>query len=383
MVRPKLLRITTVPISLDILLKGQLKYMRENGFEVITASADGPEVLIMQEREGVSHVIIPFTRAITPLQDIKGLKALIGLIKKENPDIVHSHTPKAGLLGMMAAKICGVKHRLHTVAGLPLMEATGLKKSILKITESLTYTCATKVYPNSYKLKSYIINNLTVNESKLKVIGKGSSNGIDLSIFNKTEDLLAQGQKIKEDLNIPGDGFVYTFIGRIVGDKGINELVKAFVKMQNKSAYLVLVGPMEALDPLDEDTLSEIENNNYIITTGFQADVRPYLAFSDVFVFPSYREGFPNVVLQAAAMEVATIASDINGCNEIIEDNQSGILVPTKRVEELHAAMQDLYSNENKRKHMAKKALANVRAHYDQPYLWNCLMEEYKSMVHV
>ncbi|WP_370687370.1 glycosyltransferase family 4 protein [Fulvivirga maritima] len=379
----KLLRITTVPISLNILLKGQLKFMRENGFEVITTSADGVEVAEVKEREGVSHIIIPFTRAITPFQDLKCLRMLVKVIKEEAPDIVHSHTPKAGLLGMMAAKIAGIKHRLHTVAGLPLMEATGGKRSILKFTEAITYACASKVYPNSYKLQEYILNNLSINKDKLKVIGKGSTNGIDLNVFNKSLEIIDKGERWKSELNIPNEAFVYLFIGRIVGDKGINELVKAFIQLNDESSYLVLVGPLEELDPLSKETMDAIANNKNIIAPGFQSDVRPFLAFTDVFVFPSYREGFPNVVLQASAMGVPTIASDINGCNEIINHEESGLLIPTKQVPPLYKAMQLLRDDERKRTEMAGVALKNVHENYDQQFVWSCLIKEYKELLHV
>ena len=357
--------------------------MTNNGFEVITTSADGVEVAEITEREGVSHIAIPFTRAITPLQDLKCLRMLVKLIRQQKPDIIHSHTPKAGLLGMMAAKICGVKHRLHTVAGLPLMEAEGIKHQILKLTESMTYACASRVYPNSYKLKEYILSNLTIKESKLKVLGKGSTNGIDLSIFNKSEEITKKSIEWRSKLNIPDEAFVFLFIGRVVGDKGINEMVKSFVQMEDASSYLVLVGPFEELDPLKPETLAMIEKHGNIISTGFQADVRPFLAFTDVFVFPSYREGFPNVVLQAAAMEVATIASDINGCNEIIADGESGVLIPTKQVEPLQKAMSKLRKDKQLRSKMAEEALTNVRSNYDQKFVWNCIKEEYNQLLHV
>ncbi|UII24849.1 glycosyltransferase family 4 protein [Fulvivirga maritima] len=357
--------------------------MRENGFEVITTSADGVEVAEVKEREGVSHIIIPFTRAITPFQDLKCLRMLVKVIKEEAPDIVHSHTPKAGLLGMMAAKIAGIKHRLHTVAGLPLMEATGGKRSILKFTEAITYACASKVYPNSYKLQEYILNNLSINKDKLKVIGKGSTNGIDLNVFNKSLEIIDKGERWKSELNIPNEAFVYLFIGRIVGDKGINELVKAFIQLNDESSYLVLVGPLEELDPLSKETMDAIANNKNIIAPGFQSDVRPFLAFTDVFVFPSYREGFPNVVLQASAMGVPTIASDINGCNEIINHEESGLLIPTKQVPPLYKAMQLLRDDERKRTEMAGVALKNVHENYDQQFVWSCLIKEYKELLHV
>src|SRR5690554_2363157 len=181
---PKLIRITTVPQSLRGLLKGQLKFMSENGFEVIGVSSPGEALKDVEKNEGVKTVGIEMTRSITPLQDLKALVQLIQLFRKEKPQIVHTHTPKAGLLGMIAARLAGVPHRLHTVAGMPLTVATGFKRQLLNQMEKLTYVCATKVYPNSYGLEQIILKEKFTNPTKLKVIGKGSSNGIDTSQFD-------------------------------------------------------------------------------------------------------------------------------------------------------------------------------------------------------
>src|SRR5690606_29772305 len=182
--KTKLIRITTVPQSLRGLLKGQLNYMSTNGFEVIGVSSPGEALHDVERNEGVKTVGIEMTRSITPIQDLKALVQLIQLFRKEKPHIVHTHTPKAGLLGMMAAKIAGVPHRLHTVAGMPLTVATGSKRQLLNQMEKLTYACATKVYPNSFGLEKIILDEKFTSPSKLKVIGNGSSNGIDTSIFD-------------------------------------------------------------------------------------------------------------------------------------------------------------------------------------------------------
>src|SRR5690606_7989041 len=181
--KTKLIRITTVPQSLRGLLKGQLNYMSTNGFEVIGVSSPGEALHDVERNEGVKTVGIEMTRSITPIQDLKALVQLIKLFRKEKPQIVHTHTPKAGLLGMLAAKITGVPHRLHTVAGMPLTVATGAKRQLLNQVEKLTYACATKVYPNSYGLEKFILEENFTSPQKLKVIGKGSSNGIDTTHF--------------------------------------------------------------------------------------------------------------------------------------------------------------------------------------------------------
>lgn len=353
--------------------------MQEQGFEVITASAGGSEVKQICAREGVEHYPINFTRTLSPLKDLKALWQLIRLMQQQKPDIVHTHTPKAGLLGMMAAKLIGVKLRMHTVAGMPLMEATGMTKRILQLTEKITYWCAHKVYPNSYKLKDYMIREFPAYEKKFKIIGEGSSNGINLEHFSKEQ----VNQKVVADLqdqhNIPMDATVFVFVGRIVEDKGIHELVEAFTALDG-IAYLLLVGSYEnEREPVKAEIKETIQNHPRIIHVGFQKDVRPFLAASDVFVFPSYREGFPNVVLQAAAMELPCIVSDINGSNEIITHNDNGLIVPSKNTDQLKSAMKELVNDPEKRKALSEKARPSILQKYDQQKVWKAILEEYSN----
>jgi glycosyltransferase involved in cell wall biosynthesis len=377
----KILRITTVPISLNILLKGQLQYMREHGYEVITASAAGSEVAEICEREGVKHFTIDFTRTLSPFKDLKALWQLIRLIQKEKPDIVHTHTPKAGLLGMMAAKIAGVKNRMHTVAGMPLMQASGLTKKILRITEKITYYCAQTVYPNSYRLQEYMAEEFSAYKKKFKIIGEGSSNGINTEYFSRDQISSESREKLRLQHGISTDAVVFVFVGRIVEDKGIHELVEAFFSL-NGNAYLLLVGPFEdEREPVKAKVKEAIATNPQIIHVGFQKDIRPFLAVADIFVFPSYREGFPNVVLQAAAMELPSIVTDINGSNEIITNNENGLIVPIKSTEALKSAMEELITTPGKRKSLAERARPSILDKYDQKKIWKAIAEEYEERI--
>ena len=378
---PKLLRITTVPISLNILLKGQLAYMQTKGYEVITASAEGPEVEEVVAREGVKHYPIQFTRTLSPFKDLYALYQLIRLIRKEKPDIVHTHTPKAGLIGMMAARFCGVKVRMHTVAGMPLMEATGLLKKILSTTEGITYACAHKVYPNSYQLKNWMIKHFAAYHKKFEVIGEGSSNGISLQHFNPDSVQQELTASLKEKLAIPSKALVFVFVGRLVEDKGIHELVDAFESIQD-DVHLLLVGPFEdEREPIRQAYKDRILNSKRIHHLGFQSDIRPYLAMSDVFVFPSYREGFPNVVLQAAAMGLPSIVSNINGCNEIISDGDNGLIVKVKEVAGLRKAMEKLINEDALRDKLASQARKSVEQKYDQLYVWAEIDKAYQKLL--
>lgn len=380
--KPKLIRITTVPVSLKTLLKGQHRFMSENGFEVIGISSDAEELHEVANDESIRTIAVEMTRTISPFQDLKSVWQLYKIFKKEKPQIVHTHTPKAGTVGMLAAKLAGVPHRLHTVAGLPLLVTKGNKRKLLDFVEKKTYDWATKVYPNSKGLYEIILKNKYTNVDKLKVIGKGSSNGIDTSYFNTALISETQKQELRTSLGIQPNDFVYVFVGRIVADKGINELINAFSKLKTQNSKLLLVGDYEkTLDPLQPKTEKIIDSNPNILTVGHQSDVRPYFAIADVFTFPSYREGFPNVLMQSCAMGIASIATDINGCNEIITDGVNGIIIPTQNQEKLYEKMFFLLENPEKRKEIANNSRQPIVENYERKFIWNELLKEYKTLL--
>src|SRR5690554_925930 len=213
MTQSKLIRITTVPVSLKTLLKGQHRFMSENGFEVVGISSKGEELQEVSTDENIRTIAVEMTRTISPFQDLKSVWQLYKIFKKEKPQIVHTHTPKAGVVGMLAAKLAGVPNRLHTVAGLPLLVTQGNKRKLLDFVEKKTYSWATKVYPNSKGLYVIILKNKYATVDKLKVIGKGSSNGIDTLHFNP--DLISeiQKQELRTSLGIHPEDFVYLFVG--------------------------------------------------------------------------------------------------------------------------------------------------------------------------
>ncbi len=382
MKKSKLIRITTVPISLEKLLEGQLSFMKDH-YDVIAISSKRKELEKIGKKEGIKTHFLPLTRKITLGSDLKALVLLIKFLVKEKPQIIHTHTPKAGIVGMLAAYIVRVPNRLHTVAGLPLMEATGFKRTILNAVERLTYRCATKVYPNSSGLKDFILHEKLCKNRKLKILGNGSSNGIDTTYFDPALYTALDNELLKESLNIPDKDFIFVFVGRLVGDKGINETISAFSSFQKFYTHstLVLVGPLEtALDPLQEVTLEEMKINSKIISVGFQNDVRPFLAFAKALVFPSYREGFPNAVLQAAAMGLPCIVSDINGCNEIITDGKNGIIIPPKKIQPLEKAFIKLYEDEILYFKMASVARSIIIKKYERKEIWNAILREYQGL---
>jgi len=378
----KLIRITTVPSSLRSLLKGQHRFMSKY-FEVIGVSGDGDALAEVRQNEGIRTHVVEMTRTITPLKDLKALLKLYKFFKKEKPFIVHTHTPKAGTVGMIAAKLAGVPNRLHTIAGLPLLEKTGVMRKLLNLVEKLTYSCSTLILPNSFKLKRIILTEKFTSASKLKVIGHGSSNGIDTEHYNIAHVTEKEKEQLRESLNINENDTVFIFIGRIVKDKGINELVAAFNLLTKKHSRckLLLIGSRENhLDPLLSKTEILIKENICIIPTGVQKDIRPYVSISHALTFPSYREGFPNVVLQASCMCLPCIVSDINGCNEIIEDQVNGLIIPVKNSEALESAMIYMIENPEKRLDMIKHSRKRILERYKQEFIWDESLKLYRSL---
>lgn len=380
-IKKKLIRITTIPLSLDLLLSGQLNYM-QSFYDVTAVSSEDDYLKRIGIKENVETFTIEMSRKITPIHDVVALVKLFLFLRREKPLIVHSHTPKAGILAMIAAKFAGVPIRLHTVAGLPLMETKGLKRTILESVEKLTYSCATMVYPNSKGLHDFIIANKFTTQRKIKIIANGSSNGIDTSHFAPKQVSQSLRQILKTKLQIQRDDFVFVFVGRLVGDKGINEVVQAFkqITKNNLNVKLLLVGMYEKnLDPLDESTHEEIDTNKNIVFAGFQKDIRPYLAISNAMIFASYREGFPNVVLQAGAMGLPSIVTDINGCNEIIIDEKNGIIIPVKNSEAIEKAVLKMIKEKDFFASLQSNAREMISSRYEQKLIWESILEEYKQ----
>lgn len=376
----KILRVVTSSISFK-LIDGQAQFMQQQGYQVITASGGPFPKDGIPQLNGVRFVPQPhLVRPISIREDLLALRDMIRLIRKERPDIIHSHTPKAGLMGMLAGWLCHVPIRIHTVAGLPLLVHSGFKRKILNLVERITYRCATSVYPNSHKLRDTIISLKLASPDKLRVIGDGSSNGINVQHFCK--ELLAEElvDPIRKQL---GGSFTFIFVGRIVRDKGICELVEAFTRLQQEhpDARLLLVGNFEQeLDPLPEEVYHTIQSHPAIYCAGWQDDVRPWFAAADALAFPSYREGFPNVVLQAGAMELPCVVSDINGCNEIIIEGENGLIIPPYDAAALYQAMKRMIEDKALYMHCQQNARPLIASRYKQEDVWQATLETYRSL---
>lgn len=373
----KLFRISTVPITLESLLNDQLRMLNEH-YEVVAVSSPGKEMQILREREGIRTIEVPMERRISPIKDFISLIRMIRVFIKERPYMVHSMTPKAGLISMLAGWMTRVPVRMHTFTGLVFPTATGWKQRLLMCTDWLTCACATHVNPEGAGVKRDLMA-YGITKKPLRIIGNGSICGVDMAYFDRTEAVMKQAVAYREE-----GCFTFCFVGRIVRDKGINELVSAFVRLHEKypQVRLLLVGPFEKkLDPVLPETEKAIQNHPAIRFMGFQSDVRPFLVASDALVLPSYREGFPNVVLQVGAMGLPSIVTDINGCNEIIIPNENGVIIPSKDEEALYQAMENFLLHPEEVQRMAKKARPLVASRYDQQIVWEALLNEYKRII--
>jgi glycosyltransferase involved in cell wall biosynthesis len=309
---------------------------------------------------------------------------LINILRKEKADIIHSHTPKAGLIAMMAGKFCGIKIRIHTVAGLPLMVEKGIKFRILKLMEKLTYSCATHVWPNSQSLLKYITKEKLTSEKKLSVILQGTTNGINLLIFNPEKLRQEKLKEIKKSIGY-SDEFTYLlFVGRVVYDKGVAELISVFAKLRkrNSKLKLVIIGRYEKeLDPLPPFTLDEMENNQNIRHIVWTDDVEYYMNIADFFVFPSHREGFANVLLQAGAMGLPIVCSNIPGNIDLIEHQKTGFLFECGDENSMMKSLEEAINSPQKANEYAIRLKNQVHNFYDRVSVQQAILETYYQLL--
>lgn len=374
----KIIRAVTVPQSLGFCREVMIK-MRAMGYEMIAVTSPGLDLDELREKEGFHCVGVPMERHISIVRDIKSLIRMIGVFRKEKPQVVHSMTPKAGMICMVAAWLTRVPVRIHTFTGLVWPTATGLKRRILMMTDWLTCACATHVIPEGQGVLNDLKNG-GITKKPMKVLGYGNVRGVDMEFWNEKNADADKMERIKDT-----DKFTFLFVGRIVRDKGINELVEAFMRVREGcNVRLLLVGQYEDnLDPVSEETRMRIEKCEDIVYAGPQygRDLLAYYAVSDSFVFPSYREGFPNTVLEAGAMGLPSIVTDINGSREIIKDGKNGMIIPPRSVETLAEAMLRMVEDKTMRKQMAENAREMIVSRFEKNFVQKCQIEFYKKVM--
>lgn len=373
----KIIRACTVSQSVGFVKDMLPDLMQE--YEVVLLSSLGEELDDARAQYGVKTIAVPMERHISVLKDFVSLCRLIKVFLRERPDMVHSMTPKAGMLCMLAAWLTRVPVRVHTFTGLVFPTSTGLKRRILMFTDRLTCACATHVIPEGEGVKADLLNN-GITKKPLQVLGYGNVKGVDLSYYVRSEELKVKSEELKTD-----GVFTFLFVGRIVRDKGINELVKAFQHLHshNLNTRLWLVGAYEdSLDPISNETRQIIADNDGIEAVGVKRgeDLLAYYAAADCFVFPSYREGFPNTVLEAGAMGLPSIVTDINGSREIIIDGYNGVIIPPKDDHALYEAMNEMLENTEKRKEMATNARPLIAQRFEASFVRACLYDFYQRI---
>lgn len=364
MAKHKLIRISTIPISLNSFCRGMLRELSDT-YDVIALSSPGDELNEIAQREGVKTIAVPMQRHISPIKDCISLIRLIRVLKRERPTIVHSITPKAGLLSMVAAKIAGVPIRIHTFTGLVFPTAKGLKQKLLILTDKITCACATYIIPEGEGVK-HDLETFGITSKPMQVLGYGNIKGVDITYFTPNPT--------------PHDRFTFLYIGRIAKDKGITELVDAFSSLR-ENAELIIVGRLDNFDPIPKTTIKAIEQHPDIHMMPATNDVRPYYNQADCLILLSYREGFPNVVLEAGAMELPCIVTDINGSREIISNGHNGLIVPTHNAEQLHEAMTYMIAHREEAKQMGKNARPIIVEKYEQSFVRQCLYDFYNQIL--
>ncbi len=336
-----------------LVLTGRLRALSESGFRVVLISSPGALLDETAEREGVEALPIPMRRGIAPLSDLISLFRLVQALFRLRPDIAEFSTPKAGLLGSVAGLLCGVPRRIYLLRGLRLETASGLTRWILHGTEQLAAACCHVVLCNSMSLRYQVLALRLAGEEKLRLLGQGSSNGVDVERF------CPGPTDLKARLGIPVHAPVIGFVGRLTRDKGIPELVQAFGVLLKTApqARLLLVGWYdESEDALSPALRAQIDQHPNIVSTGFVSDTAAYYRTMDMMVLPTRREGFPNVVLEAAASGIPVIATLATGSRDAVLPEVTGLLVPPGYPEAITEAMLQLLANPARRRLMGAAA---------------------------
>ena len=353
-----------------------------NKYEVIGLSSPGEDLDTIAKREGVRTIAVPMERRISFLKDCKSLVLMVRVFRKEKPYAIHSMTPKAGFICMIAGWLCHVPVRIHTFTGLLWPTATGLKRKVLMLTDKLTCRCATHIIPEGEGVRSDLIAG-KITKKPLKVLGYGNVMGVDMEVFCRRQDVVNYMDKmtLRDESR-----FTFLFVGRIVKDKGINELCYAFSRLhkENPQTRCLLIGSYEdSLDPISDESRNLINQaGSDIYALGYKTgnELLAYYCASDCFVLPSYREGFPNSVLEAGAMGLPSIVTNINGSKEIIIDGKNGIIVPPYNGECLYEAMKVMLTSDQQRNKMAESARKMIADRFEQSYVRKCLYDFYDEV---
>jgi glycosyltransferase involved in cell wall biosynthesis len=380
--RTKLVHITTVPISLNF-FRGQIAYLKSRGFEVQAISSPGELLEQAAQREQIEVHAVPMSRGIDPTRDVVALVRLCRLLRALRPDIVHSHTPKAGLLGTIAARLMGVRVVMLSIFGLPQMTRTGFKRRLLDATTRLSCRLAHRIWCDGESMRDYLIQEKLCSADKVVVLGHGSSNGVNSSeVFSPERFSTSDRHELRARYGIPSDAPVLCFVGRIVADKGMHELAKAWRELRDRhpNLHLLLVGPFESQDPLLAEDETLFRSDERIHLAGMRDDVPLHLAASDILVNPSHREGFNVALLEGSAMGLPVVATRIPGCIDPVQEDITGTLVPPRDGLELSRAIESYLQNPALRRQHGDAGRARVVSCFQPQSIWEALEREYRRL---
>lgn len=364
--------LVTTPVTATAFLRGQLDYLRQHGFVMTVVCGPGANINNLATSEQVATHMVPMEREISPLQDAVALWRIYRAICRLRPDIVNASTPKAGLLGMVAAWLARVPVRVYQQRGLRLETTTGFKRRVLMGAEWVAAHCATAVVCNSSSLRNAFADLKLAPPSKLHVLGAGSSNGVEVARFVATPERETEAVQIRQVLGIPHQAPVLGFVGRFTRDKGIVELLTLFEQLQMEfpNLHLLLVGDYETGDPVPKAAQEKIANDSMIHTVGFVADTAPYYHVMDLLVFLSFREGMPNAPLEAAAASVPAVGFVATGVVDAVLDGVTGRLAPLNDLDVLYRLTADLLRDPEQRRWLGEQALARVIRDFEQTQVW-------------
>jgi glycosyltransferase involved in cell wall biosynthesis len=381
-VKPIVCRLTPVLYTITGIFKGQIKFLAESGYEVHLITSPSPDAAIVAAEENCVHHPVLMTRNISPLKDFLAIIRLYLLLKKINPDILHTHTSKGGMIGMIAGRLAGIPNCVHSIPGFSAFEMNDIKQKLVLAGERLTFRLAHRLVPNSFSLKDFLAQQRLIAESDMDVIGFGSSNGVDLERFSRNDAVLKSGQLYREHFGIRGNDKVFAYLGRLSAEKGIRELIEAFLGIKREDIHLMLIGSMESnRAQLSGSTVQTINEHNRVHLTGWTDDVPGYLSASDIMVHPTYHEGFPNALIQAGAMGIPCIATDVRGCRDIIEGMKTGLLAPAGNVEALKEKMELLLNSPDLCKEFSENMLVNIKDKWEHKYVCGLLKKYYDELL--
>ncbi|MEM9953285.1 MAG: glycosyltransferase family 4 protein [Chloroflexota bacterium] len=383
----RLVHITTIPLSLLVLINGQITFMKAQGFDVHGIAAPSKLSKKVVEKYDIPLHEIPMTREISPFKDLLSLWRLTVKLAHLKPDIVHSHTPKGGLLGMIAAWFNRVPVRIFHLHGLRYSTTRGIKRCILMLSDKLACTLAHQVLIVSHSVREQAIDDGMCTPEKSHVLVNGSINGVDaINVFNPAKFDATTSSTIRKQYQIPTDVPVIGIIGRIVRDKGIIEFVQAWQKLRDKfpMSHCLLVGPFETSDPIPQQVCELIQNDNRIHITGFveHHSISSLLSTIDVLAFPSHREGFPISLLEASAMAVPIVTTDAVGCIDAVIHGVTGLIVPVRDADALHDALTIYLSDKALCQAHGKAGRERVLRDFKPDTIWHSLLEMYQQLMH-